>query len=273
MTMKLSVIIPVFNEEAYIDGCLGSICSQTYPPHEVIVIDDGSNDATVEYIHKYPVTLLLQSHQGPANARNYGANQSSGEILVFLDADMTFEQDFLEKLVQPILKGKAIGTFTKEEYVANTENRWANFWTLNDGLPQGHRLFSNTPDETPVFRAIIRQEFFQVGGYDNLGYGEDSSIANKLGKRATAAPGAVCYHNNPGSLKEVFQSAQWIGKGHQNAELMVFRKFFLLNSIRSGTRISRQTGDYYFLVFKLIYDLGISWGMLKRGVLRNNHAK
>lgn len=273
MEIEVSAIIPTYNEETCIDECLQSICNQTHHSYEVIVVDDGSTDKTVERSRQHPTTLLLQKHQGPAVARNFGAQHSTGKILVFLDADMTFEPNFLEKLVQPILEKKTVGTFTKEEYVANVDNKWANCWTQNDHLPPGHRIFPEAPDECEVFRAILREEFFIAGGYDNLGYFDDHSISKKLGKKATAAAGAICYHNNPGTLKEVFSSAKWIGKGEFKKDVAAFRRHDLLASLRSGMRISRQNSDYHFLIFKVIYDLGMSTGMLRRLLSPQQHTK
>src|SRR6266851_1946201 len=91
----VSIIIPVFNEEKNISACIKSLLGQTYGKKEIIIVDDGSQDNSKDVIKNFPVVYLEQNHLGPAKARNLGAEKSHGEILVFIDADMTFTNDFL----------------------------------------------------------------------------------------------------------------------------------------------------------------------------------
>jgi glycosyltransferase involved in cell wall biosynthesis len=77
----------VFNGERYI-AALESVSAQTRPVEEVIVIDDGSTDATVAIVESFPdVTLLRQANRGPSAARNLGITQAGGDYLAMLDAD------------------------------------------------------------------------------------------------------------------------------------------------------------------------------------------
>src|SRR3972149_6804264 len=114
--MKLSVIIPTYNEKKSVGECLGSLAGQTYPDFEIILVDDGSTDKTLDILaglrEKIPnLRIFEQLHKGPGTARNLGAKKASGEILVFVDADMAFEKNFLKNLVRPIVSGNANGLF------------------------------------------------------------------------------------------------------------------------------------------------------------------
>lgn len=129
--MKLSVIISTYNEEFTIKDCLASLKAQSYSDFEIIVVDDGSMDSTLKLLKESGVLFLRQNHQGPGAARNLGAKNAKGEILVFVDADMTFDRNFLKNLTKPILNEKAKGTFSKYEYVSNWENIWARCWNIN----------------------------------------------------------------------------------------------------------------------------------------------
>src|SRR3989344_8477717 len=129
--MKVSVIIPVYNEEKVIQYCLESLKNQTFRDMEIIVVDDGSTDRTQELVKG--VMLLIQDHKGPGEARNFGAKQAKGEILVFVDADMTFDKDFIKELIKPIITEKSKGTFSKDEKVSNWDNIWAKCWNINEG--------------------------------------------------------------------------------------------------------------------------------------------
>lgn len=95
--MYLSVIIPLYNGSALIERCLDSINSQGFQGLEVIVVDDGSTDDSVERIkrYKYPVHIFQQSNQGPAAARNKGVQQAKGKYIAFLDADDYWLPNFI----------------------------------------------------------------------------------------------------------------------------------------------------------------------------------
>lgn len=87
-TPLVSVIIPCFRQAAYLGDAIRSVCAQTYPHCEIVVIDDGSPDNTAAVARQFPgVRLVRQPNMGLANARNTGIRESSGDFLVFLDAD------------------------------------------------------------------------------------------------------------------------------------------------------------------------------------------
>jgi hypothetical protein len=179
---------------------------------------------------------------------------------------MTFEKDFLEKLVQPIIDGKSKGTFSKGEYVANWENTWARCWNINEGWPPKRRHPQNYPDKQPVFRAILKSEFDRVGGFTPGGYNDDWSLSKKLGYEADNAPGAIFYHANPEALNEVFHQSKWVGK--RVYKLGVFGSLFAL--LRASFPVSLIIGfakfviygEPAFVLFKVVYDFGIFCGII-----------
>lgn len=270
---NVSVIIPIYNEENYILRCLDSLAGQTLAPMEIIVVDDGSTDSSKVKTQKVKLQLKTQNllifgqkHRGPGSARNLGAKEAKGEILVFVDADMYFDRRYLEKLVKPIIEGKAVATFTKEEYVANSKNIWSQCWSINSYLPINLHIDPAMPDEASNFRAILRKTFFQTKGYQDVGYGEDVTVLRQLeGVKAKVAPGAICYHFNPSSLSEVFISARWMGRG-ENAKmtLTAFLTYSFLNSLRKGILESIKQRNPSYLIFKIVFDLGILIGMMER---------
>ena len=87
--MKASVIIPVYNGSQYLATTLESVLAQTYPLHEIIVIDDGSTDSSPDILRSYGDRLRVtrQDNQGVAVARNAGLRQASGDVITFLDQD------------------------------------------------------------------------------------------------------------------------------------------------------------------------------------------
>jgi glycosyltransferase involved in cell wall biosynthesis len=93
----VSVIIPVFNAAAFLAEAIESAVTQTLPPREVIVVDDGSTDASAEVAASFgpPVRCLIQPKAGIGAARNLGVRSATGEVLAFLDADDRWSSDKL----------------------------------------------------------------------------------------------------------------------------------------------------------------------------------
>ena len=128
MGPKISVIIPVYNDEKYIKKCLDSIINQTFKNIEVIIIDDGSTDKTLEMCSEYAtsddrIVVIHKENGGVSSARNLGLEKASGELITFVDGDDYIELNTYEK---------CIGLFEKESVEA------VRFNLLNDSnlVPQ-----------------------------------------------------------------------------------------------------------------------------------------
>lgn len=270
--MKASIIIPAYNEKDVLEDCIESLGMQTLTDFEVVVVDDGSRDGTLEILKNLERSLpnfrfIRQSHLGAGAARNAGAKLSKGEILVFVDADMSFDTDFLKNLVAPIMEGKAKGTFSKEEYVGNWDDVWAKCWNINEGWEPKRRHPPNHPDHQPVFRAILKSEFDRVGGFTPGGYDDDWSLYKKLGYEAVNAPGAIFYHKNPETLSEVFSQAKWAAKRKYKlgylGDFIALLRVTLPLSLIVGIYKAVVSGNLAFPVFKIVYDFGIFIGVLE----------
>jgi glycosyltransferase involved in cell wall biosynthesis len=85
----ITAIIPVHNGERHLAEAIQSVLAQTLPPGEIIVVDDGSTDASAAIAQSFgaPVRVLAQPNLGPAAARNLGLAHATGDLLAFLDAD------------------------------------------------------------------------------------------------------------------------------------------------------------------------------------------
>lgn len=279
--MKVSVIIPTYNEEKTIGECLTSLLRQSYKNIEVIIVDDGSTDTTLQILQNFQFTIyklqiFKQKHKGAGAARNLGAKEAKGEILVFVDADMVFKEDFIEKLVEPIIGGPTSlkelrgvkGTFSKDEYVSNWDNVWARCWNINQGWMDKRRHPKRYPNKQKVFRAILKSEFERVGGFDpKRGYTDDWSLSERLGYKAQAVDGAVFYHENPDNLREVFLQAKWAAKRPYKlgkiGALFALLRSSLPESILSGVFKALIKKEFSFVLFKIVYDFGTFIGVLE----------
>ena len=108
--VELSVIIPVYNVEKYLSQCLDSVCKQSFGDCEIICVNDGSTDKSLEILESYRkndsrITIITQENMGQAAARNNGLSHATGEHVFFMDSDDYLELDAFEKLFS-FSKGK-----------------------------------------------------------------------------------------------------------------------------------------------------------------------
>lgn len=112
MTPKVSVIVPVYNQAAYVAEAIQSVIKQTSPNWEMVVVDDGSTDSTAEVVAQFDdprIHYLFQANRGLPGARNTGITHSSGEYLAFLDADDLYHPDKLTVQVAHLDQNPEIG--------------------------------------------------------------------------------------------------------------------------------------------------------------------
>lgn len=121
MEYKVSVIVPVYNVEKYIEKCILSILSQSYKNYELILINDGSTDSSLDIILKYEnnpsVRIINKENTGQADTRYQGLLMSQGEYIYYVDSDDFIEPYTLEKLVEQIEKHNADVVFGRYRLV------------------------------------------------------------------------------------------------------------------------------------------------------------
>lgn len=177
--VRVSVIIPTFNEEKYLPGLLGALRRQTLTPEEIIIADAGSKDATLDCIHGARVTVV----QGglPARGRNAGALAASGEILLFLDADVLPQRDFIEKIVAEFNRQNLdVATCLIESIERDPINR-----LLSGGTNVYFRIIQPISPHAPGFCILARKSAHELlGGFDEtLFLSEDMDYARRAARR------------------------------------------------------------------------------------------
>ena len=165
---RVSVVIPNYNYGRYLREAIDSVLSQTHPPHEVIVVDDGSTDDSGAILAGYgdAIITVQQQNQGVGAARNNGAQIATGEFLAFLDADDYWAPEKLEKQLAKFDSDPEIGLahcgFVNvdidgkplDKTVEGDEGRVA-----DRILRMAHAVFANT--------IVLRRAIFnELGGYD-----------------------------------------------------------------------------------------------------------
>ena len=104
MNELVSVVVPVYNGEQYIEKCIKSLLIQSYELTEILVVDDGSTDTTADICSSYTergnIKYFKQKNSGPAAARNYGLSKAQGKYIAFVDADDYVDKDYISYLVE-----------------------------------------------------------------------------------------------------------------------------------------------------------------------------
>lgn len=128
---KISIIVPVYNGEKTLDVCIKSIQKQTFEDYEVIFVDDGSTDGSVQVIERYRekderMRLVQKTNGGVSSARNYGVREACGEYLFFMDSDDYISPDYLSELMKTqtnerLLVITEIQRFTSDEELCKKE--------------------------------------------------------------------------------------------------------------------------------------------------------
>lgn len=103
----LSVVSPVYNGAKYLEPFLRSVLQQSFPHFELIMVDDGSTDSSIEIIKTYQkkdsrIHLIGQNHKGAGSARNFGISRAKGQYIIFLDCDDWFSEDFFKTMIDRI---------------------------------------------------------------------------------------------------------------------------------------------------------------------------
>ncbi len=166
----ISVVIPNRNGAASIAQCLSAACASDYGRFEVVVVDDGSEDASVEIIKTFPCRLVqLDAHGGVSKARNAGARASSGELLLFIDNDCLLGREALSiaNASYGERKDRILGgTYTPSPYDADF------FSSFQSVFVHHFETKKANPDYVAAHAMVIDAELFRRSG----GFVEDSFI-------------------------------------------------------------------------------------------------
>jgi len=218
--VRASVVVPAHNASATIEGCLQALARQSLPPseYEVIVVDDGSSDSTRERVTQYGAKLLTQDHHGPAVARNLGATQARGEIVLFTDADCIPASDWIEAMLTPFKDDQIAGA--KGIYRTHQKELVARFVQLEYEDKYDLMRKERYIDFIDTYSAAYRKEVFNDnGGFDPAfprASGEDVEFSYRLAERGhkmVFVPQAIVNHYHVdslwGYLKRKFYVGYW----------------------------------------------------------------
>jgi glycosyltransferase involved in cell wall biosynthesis len=232
--MSVCTIIPAYNAEAFLHKALDSVLSQTAPVDEIIVVDDGSKDATCAVVESYAprVRLIRQKNQGPAAARNLGVKSSTAAFISFLDADDAWQPQKVEKQLAAFAQTPgAVLCYTGVTHV-HTDGGWQEDFPAQPIDTLRAELRIGNPRLVPSCVMVSREAFVKAGGFDTALKGsEDWDFAIALQEL-----GPFCMVDEPLCLYQVSDNSlsanpDWM---FQETRKMLDRR--LLNGLRGPAR-------------------------------------
>lgn len=244
--MKFSIIVPVYNVANYLEACLSSIIQQTYSDFEVLLVNDGSTDASLQICQRFKekyaekIQLLTQENQGVSAARNAALNQARGKYIVFIDADDTVNAQHLEFFLQAIEplndkmisadKNEIVGVFN--EIIFKTE---AKMWASKISKTVPSSLIG-------IERAI--EYVLDVTKYQGW-------PVNKLFKRDVIEKYAIRFNEQVHYSEDTLFCVEYLmalGKDYPTGKVKILQQPTYVYNRRSNSATKQLTGDFLSLM-------------------------
>lgn len=221
---RYSIIIPVYNRPNEVDELLESLTFQTFTDFEVIIVEDGSQERCESVISVYEPKLALsyfyKSNSGPGASRNFGAEQSTGEWLIFLDSDTLIPADYLMN-VNDFLQRDTVDAFggADKDRVDFSAIQRAISYSMTSFLTTGGIRGSKKSMEKFKPRSfnmgIRRRVFHELSGFSDLRYGEDIDFSLRIeraGYKTAYIPDAFVYHKRRTSFQAFYHQVKHSGE-------------------------------------------------------------
>ena len=215
---RVSVVVCAYNAGDTLDDCLDSLGRLRYPDFEVIVVNDGSSDATGDIARRYPVRLIEVPNGGLSAARNIGLSAATGEIVAYTDADVRVDRDWLTYLVQPFLTSDVVGS-GGPNIVPPDDPFVAQCVARAPGGPTHVLLDDRIAEHVPGCNMAFRREaLLAIDGFNPvyLRAGDDVDICWRLQakkQRIGFSPSALVWHHHRPSIKAYWRQQVGYGEG------------------------------------------------------------
>ena len=232
----ISVVVPVYNEQEKITGCLQSIRNQHYPHDKVetIVIDDGSTDESASTARECGAKVFQQEHTSPGAARNRGVQEASASIIAFIDADDRASESWLREAVAYLNEDKAAAVGCNHDLLNKKSDLVKIAW-----LERNFRLSRSREkvDHLGTSGCLYKKNSFEsAGGFDrSLLAAEDMDLSNRVRKQG----GILYLVKRP--LINVEYPSSWLRYFHDQIRKVAYLLLFRWKS--RGTK--KGLGDSY----------------------------
>lgn len=215
--MFFSFIVPVYNRPNEIDELLYSLVNQTCTSFEVIIVEDGSTITCEDIVHKYSdklsIRYYVKPNTGPAKSRNFGADLSTADYLIFLDSDCMLPRRYLETVTDELMRedadafggaDKADCSFTQTQKAINYS--MTSFLTTG-GIRGGKKKLDKFYPRS-FNLGIKKSVFLDLGGFSDMRFGEDIDLSIRIyndGYKCRLFPDSWVYHKRRTDFKKFFK--------------------------------------------------------------------
>lgn len=187
----ISVIVPCYNCEKYVSRCICSLLNQTYKDVEIIIVNDGSTDNTINILNSIEsnrINIFTIENSGVSNARNYGLSKVKGKFVMFVDADDYIDNDYIEKMFYYMKKYDVSACISGYKEINNNSTKKITCLKLVDKIFVQDDIIEEYVSNiifSHVWGTIFRREILENEFDTNLKYGEDFlfSILNLKNKK------------------------------------------------------------------------------------------
>lgn len=225
--VRVSVVLPVYNEEIAIIPAMEQIERQTFKDRELIVVDDGSTDGTcgmaANWAKGKPDSYIIKTeHLGPSHARNAGVRAARGDILFFAESDCTYSPEYINLAVVKLDEDKDSGGVCLTGAPMTSRVTLATECIEIENKLQ-HRLL-NEGKIKPFYAWVFRKEaFLSVGGFDeSLFQGEDKDLFRRFGdagQKISWIPGVHWWHKRDQTTWTL--ARKWISRGRSRVRFVL----------------------------------------------------
>ena len=249
---RISVVICAYNAERTMDACLASLRNLRYPNYEVIVVNDGSTDRTLEITQRYPeVRLITQTNEGLSVARNVGAQCATGEIIAYTDSDCVVDPDWLTYLAYKFVHSGFVAV-GGPNLPPPEGARIPACVAAAPGGPTHVLIDDEVAEHIPGCNmAFLKTALDQIHGFDPIyrAAGDDVDLCWRLqneGHPIGFSPAAMVWHFRRNTIKAYLK--QQMGYGKAEAQLY-FKHPFRFNMLGQSQWIGRIYGDLGMSLF------------------------
>ncbi|MCI9531532.1 MAG: glycosyltransferase [Lachnospiraceae bacterium] len=283
--MKISVVIPTYNEERWLPECLAALAAGTEQPYEVLVADGNSTDSTRKIARRFGAKVLCNPKGHAAGGRNVGILAAKGDVIAFLDADCIPELDWLAQ-IRAAFEQEDIDGLGAYIEPAEPENKYEDFWgtlSLRILMSYGDEPYyveRKTLNDAFITAscAYTRKLLYQLKGFNNwfANHAEDIDIcwrALDAGAKLKYEPKARIKAHSPTDLAGIKRKSfrngvsssklQKVYGSFFNYDLQIYKVLF--QNLRDMMR--GKKGAYLFVIETLWHLLGKYYGSMKFGLI------
>jgi glycosyltransferase involved in cell wall biosynthesis len=229
---RVSIAIPAYDEEEEICGAMNEAFNQTYLDREIVVVDDGSTDKTLENARrcargKEDTRVVSTLHGGLTHARNVALSQCKGEIVVFLECDCVYDGDYVEKAVNALDENPNASAVCLTGAPLKLRSTLATECIEIENVVQ-HELLRQGKLQ-PFYAWVFRKQSLEsIGGFDEkLFQGEDKDMFRRYtaaGNKVVWVPGVHWKHKRSQTLSRM--AVKWVGRGQSRILFVLKHRLF-----------------------------------------------